>query len=224
VRAESEGSGGSATITVTPAGVADVRISPSADSLQVGGTVQLAATPRDARGSPLAERKVTWESSDTGVATVLAGLVTARRAGTARITATVEDRSAVAQITILPPPADPVAERARAAQEIGRTLEAFAKALNDRSVTELKRAFPGMSSAEEGRWRSMLEEKSLVRLQASVEQEGDPRIEQDAAESRFRLVLQSTYSGRPVSNARVEYRAQFRREGGKWVLNRLQQQ
>jgi hypothetical protein len=70
----------------------------------------------------------------------------------------------------------------------------------------------------------MLEEKSLVRLQASVEQEGDPRIEQDAAESRFRLVLQSTYSGRPVSNARVDYRAQFRRESGKWVLNRLQQQ
>lgn len=224
VRAESEGRGGSATITVTPAGVADVRISPSADSLPVGRTVQLVATPRDARGSPLADRKVTWESSDTGVATVLAGLVTARRAGTARITATVEDRSASAQITILPPPADPAVERARAVQEIGRTLEAFAKALNDRSVTQLKQAFPGMSSAEEGRWRTMLEEKSLVRLLASVEQEGDPRIEQDAAESRFRLVLQSTYSGRPVSNAQVDYRAQFRREGTRWVLNRLQQQ
>jgi serine/threonine protein kinase/uncharacterized protein YjdB len=224
VRAESEGQSGVATITVQPVAVAEVRLSLSADSLLPGKTVQLVATPRDARGSPVPDRRIKWESSDTSVAAVVAGLVTARRPGAARITATADDRSAAAQITVLPPPVDPAVERARAEAEIRRTLEAFAQALNGRSVAQLKQAYPGMSSSEEGRWRNMLEEKSLVRLVASVEAEGDPKIEPDAAESRFRLVLLLTYSGRPVHADQVEYRAQFRRDGTKWVLSRLQQQ
>ncbi len=224
VRAEVEGRTGSATITVTPAAVAEVRLAPTGDSLHVGRTVQLTASARDARGGTLSDRKVVWESSDTAVATVSSGLVTARRQGTARITATVEDRTATALITVLAPPVDPAVERAAAVRDIGRTLDQFEKALNSRSVAQLRQAYPGMSSAEEGHWKSMLEEKSLVRLVASIDQAGDPRIEQDAAESQFRLLLQQTYSGRPVSHVEVAYRALFKREGGKWLLTRLQQQ
>jgi uncharacterized protein YjdB len=224
VRAESEGKSGTATVTVGPAVVTEVRLSPVVDSLVVGKTTQLSATARDARGGTLADRRVTWTSSDTGVATVQAGLVTARSPGVARISATIEDRVGSAQITVLPPPVDPAAERARARQEIDRSLDLFARALNSRSVDQLKLAYPGMTAAEEGRWRSMLEEKSLVKFQASIDPDGDPRIETDAAEQRFRLLLQQTYSGRPVSNATVEYRAHFRRENGKWQMTRLQQQ
>ena len=224
VKADVEGRVGSASITVTLPSVAEVRVVPAGDSLLVGQTVQLAATARDARGATLSDRRVAWESSDTAVATVAAGLVTARRLGTARITASAEERSATALIKVVAPPVDPAAERARAAQEISRVLDQFVRAVNGRSVTQLRQAYPGMSSTEESQWRTMLEAKSLVRIVASIERTGDPRIDQDEAESSFRLQLHQIVSGNPAKDVAVDYRAQFKREGGKWQLNRLIQQ
>src|SRR2546421_12622351 len=80
--------------------VASVTVTPSSASGQVGQTVQLTATPRDASGNPLSGRAVTWSSSDTTVATVTrTGFVTAKGAGTATITATSEGKSGTATIT-----------------------------------------------------------------------------------------------------------------------------
>src|SRR5207249_9910268 len=59
VTATSEGKTGSAAITVN-AVVASVTVTPASASLTVGGTVQLAATPKDASGNALAARGVTW--------------------------------------------------------------------------------------------------------------------------------------------------------------------
>jgi serine/threonine-protein kinase len=224
VRAEVEGQLGSATVTVTPAAVAEVRLTPAGDSLSVGQAVQLTAAARDAHGGTLSDRKVAWESSDTSVATVSAGLVTGRRPGTARITAAVEDHTATAQIKVLPPPVDPAVERVRAVQEINLILDAFVKAVNARSVAQLRQAYPGMTSSDEAQWRTLLEGKTLVRLVASLEPSGDPRVEQETAESSFHLLLRLTYSGQPTSSGNVPYQAHFRREAGKWRLVRLQQQ
>src|SRR6267378_1407285 len=75
------------TVTVLP--VASVMVTPPTPSVQVGQTVQLAATPEDANGSPLSGRVVTWATSAPTVATVNgSGLVTAVAAGSATITAT----------------------------------------------------------------------------------------------------------------------------------------
>src|SRR6267378_5619663 len=52
-----------ATVTVScPAPVASVTVSPAAPSVQSGQTVQLTATPRDANGTPLSGRAITWSS------------------------------------------------------------------------------------------------------------------------------------------------------------------
>jgi hypothetical protein len=94
------GDGGSGT-EPTPAPVARVDVSPSTGSVQVGGTLRMAATPRDAAGHALAGRSVTWASDNEGVVRVASGgLATGVGAGTATVTATSEGRSGSAALTV----------------------------------------------------------------------------------------------------------------------------
>src|SRR6059058_2126547 len=102
--ATSEGKSGTAAILVTNVPVASVAVSPASASVQVGQTVQLAATPRDANGNPLSGRTVTWSSDNTAVATVSgSGLVTGVTAGSATITATSEGKSGTSGVTVTTP-------------------------------------------------------------------------------------------------------------------------
>jgi len=92
-------------------------ISPSSGAVQVGGTLQLTATPRDQNGAAMAGLPAAaYSSSDATRATVSAsGLVTGVAAGTATITATLASggttRTATASITVTttttPPPPPP---------------------------------------------------------------------------------------------------------------------
>src|SRR5438128_7798086 len=104
ITATSEGQSGTATVTVTalaPPPVATVSVSPATASVQVGATVQLTATPKDASGNPLSGRVVTWASSNTAVAPVNgSGLVSGVAAGPATITATSEGKSGTAALTV----------------------------------------------------------------------------------------------------------------------------
>jgi hypothetical protein len=105
ITATSEGKTGSATATVTAAtaAVATVTVAPSAPSINVGATQQLAATTKDAAGNVLTGRTVTWSSSDISKATVTqTGLVTAVATGSATITATSETKTGTATITVTP--------------------------------------------------------------------------------------------------------------------------
>ena len=100
ITAASEGQSGSAAVTVTTVPVATVSATPASLSLSVGQTGQLTATPRDSAGNTLAGRVVTWVSSNTVVGTVnSSGLVTAKAAGSATITATSEGQSGSATVT-----------------------------------------------------------------------------------------------------------------------------
>ena len=101
ITATSEGQSGMATVTVTNVPVATVAVSPVTAGVQVGATVQLTATPKDASGNPLSGRVVTWASSNTAVATVNgSGLVSGVVAGPATITATSEGKSGTAALTV----------------------------------------------------------------------------------------------------------------------------
>src|SRR3989449_5723764 len=94
----------SSVVSVSAVPVASVGVTPVALSLNVGQTGQLTATPRDASGSPLTGRVVTWTTSSAAVATVNStGLVTGQGAGTATITATSEGQSGAATITVTQP-------------------------------------------------------------------------------------------------------------------------
>src|SRR5205823_4609778 len=70
ITATSEGKSGTSTVTVTSVPVASVTVNPGSANLQVGQTVQLTATPKDATGNALSGRVVTWASGNSGVASV----------------------------------------------------------------------------------------------------------------------------------------------------------
>ena len=93
------------TATVTVSGctvpVASVSVTPASATVAAGQSVQLTATPKDANGTPLSGRTVTWSSNNTSVAIAdVNGNVTAIAPGSATITATSEGQSGTAAITV----------------------------------------------------------------------------------------------------------------------------
>jgi uncharacterized protein YjdB len=108
IRATVGGRLGIATITVVapapppPTSVASVTLDRSSASMAVGDQLQMTATLRDSSGAILDGRTITWASSNSTVASVSStGLVTARAAGSADVTATSEGKVGKASITVV---------------------------------------------------------------------------------------------------------------------------
>jgi uncharacterized protein YjdB len=102
ITASSGGRSGSAAITVVPVPVGSVTVDPATANLLAGQTIAITPTVRDANGTVVMDRVVTWSSNNTAVATVFSttGVVTAKSAGTATISATSEGKSATASVTV----------------------------------------------------------------------------------------------------------------------------
>jgi uncharacterized protein YjdB len=134
VTATSEGKSGAITLSVTTAPVAvvaSVTVSGTASSLDVGQTSQLSATARDAGGSILGGRTVTWTSSAPSIASVSAtGVVTANAAGTSVINATVSGVVGSLPMTVntpvvSPPPPPPTGSSIATPPELPRATPSF---------------------------------------------------------------------------------------------------
>ena len=91
-------------VTVKKVNVTGVTLNKTSATLEVGKTLTLTATVKP---SDATNKKVTWTSSDTSVATVSNGKVTAKKSGTTTITVTTEDGSykATCVITVKEKPA-----------------------------------------------------------------------------------------------------------------------
>jgi uncharacterized protein YjdB len=102
ITASSGGRSGGAAITVVPVPVGSVAVDPTTADLLVGQTITITPTVRDANGTVVADRVVSWGSSNTAVASVASntGIVTAKSAGTATISATSEGKSATTSVTV----------------------------------------------------------------------------------------------------------------------------
>ena len=88
-------------ITVVATPVTSVTLNQTSASLKAGETVTLTATvnPNDAT-----DKTVTWSTTDATVATVSNGVVTAKKVGTATITAKAGDKTATCAITVVATP------------------------------------------------------------------------------------------------------------------------
>jgi hypothetical protein len=90
-------------VSFEPVPVATLEVTPGTGSVEIGQSLQLKATPKNASGSAL-YRTVAWNSSSVTVATVDGtGLVTGVSEGTATITATSESVSGAATIKVFEP-------------------------------------------------------------------------------------------------------------------------
>jgi hypothetical protein len=93
--------GGDGTSSPT---LVSVTISPDNQTIQVGGTLQLAASTLDSKGTNTQNVSAAWVSLSPGVATVSAtGLLTGVAAGTVKVTATVRDKVDTATFTVAAP-------------------------------------------------------------------------------------------------------------------------
>ena len=101
VTATSGNASGNASVTVSQA-AATVQVSPDATTFtSVGDTMRLSAEALDSNGNPIANAGFLWASDDDAVASVDAtGLVTARQAGSAKVTATSGSASGSASVTV----------------------------------------------------------------------------------------------------------------------------
>jgi uncharacterized protein YjdB len=106
ITATSEGRSGSTAVTVTPVPVGTVSVAPAAKNLTVGTSTTLVATVKDANGTIVTNRVVTWTTSAPLIATVSStGVVTAVAiGGPVTITATSEGKSGSSDITVTPVP------------------------------------------------------------------------------------------------------------------------
>ena len=78
--------GGATTPTVSSVLVSG----PTAATLKIGEGTAFTAIAKDSGGATIAGKSFTWTSSDTNIATVAAGVVTAKRLGTVKISATTD--------------------------------------------------------------------------------------------------------------------------------------
>ncbi|HET8836797.1 MAG TPA: protein kinase, partial [Gemmatimonadales bacterium] len=126
----------SIVIPVLPPRVVTVDIADPPSTLTVGQTITVGATPLDRANTPLPGRPIAWTSSDPGVVAVTGdGSLTARRPGSAVLTASCEGVRAILRIGVaapapLPTPAGPlVVPRRRSRRGRRRALLAGAAVL-----------------------------------------------------------------------------------------------
>lgn len=131
--------------TAPPAPVASVSVTPATATLSPGQGTQLIATTLDAQGRPLANRTVTWSSTNQGIATVSpTGLVVAVAVGgPVTIVASSEGQDGAATVTVVPPPvasvtvspASPSLTPNAVVQLVPSVRDASGNVLTDRTVT-----------------------------------------------------------------------------------------
>ena len=107
------------TVEATPTPVTSVTLSQTSATLEVGNTMTLTATVNPADAT---DKTVTWSTSDATVATVVNGEVTAKKIGTATITAMAGDKEATCSITVVIPVNSITLNQTSATLKVGETV------------------------------------------------------------------------------------------------------
>ena len=134
ITAKSGDKSATCAITVAATPVTSVTLDKTTASLKTGETVTLTATvkPDDAT-----DKTVIWSTSDASVATVNDGVVTAKKVGTATITAKAGDKSATCAITVVATPVTSVTlNQTTASLKTGETVTLTATVKPDNATNK----------------------------------------------------------------------------------------
>jgi alpha-tubulin suppressor-like RCC1 family protein len=147
-----------------PVEVASIDVTPGTGSLDYAGTLQLAATARDASGNPVTGRSFAWSSDNTNVATVdQAGLVSGVAVGSVAITARTGDQSAVASLQVIEIPV----------ASLGLPPSPVALVLGDSAaLSATPRDAGGRALRREVRWLARDEEVATLTVQGLLRTRG----------------------------------------------------
>jgi serine/threonine-protein kinase len=191
ITASSEGRSAAAVVSVAPLQAASLSLSPDNRTITVGETLQLSATPQDDRGNPMTGQSVSWTSSHPNALQVSpTGLVAAVAPGSATVTAQTGRASASVRVVVAAPvtapPTDPPEDPQPAIEAV---LESYRRAIESRDLSQLRRAYPGMTAEQERAFRNFFANVSqlvarltIVELQIS----GDTARAQVEATYEFR--------------------------------------
>jgi uncharacterized protein YjdB len=232
-----------ASLSVLPADVASLNIS-GARPLKVGDTLELKAEPRDARGRPLADRPVTWATSEPEVALVdsASGVVIAGAPGSTQITATAEGKSGNVRVTVLPqprtsrtelaaetvaqraedpPPVPPAAERQRLVDQMLAGIEVCYGALRAKDVDRVEELYRPETKSDREKLRKLGRILQTREWEAVVgeREDGAQRLEDSTAamDFGFRLTWKDSFGGRIRSQP--VFRAEFVKNGDQLDLS-----
>ena len=101
---------GQAAVTVIPEVPANILVQPAPVTLRRGNIRQFTATPRNSQGTPITGLTLTWQSSNSAIASVSpTGEVTALAPGNVIITATASQISGTSQVTVTEVPIGAIA-------------------------------------------------------------------------------------------------------------------
>ena len=178
-------------VNVTKVQLQQIVISPATVQLSTGGSQQLTATPTPSN----ADGRVTWSSSDTGVATVTQqGMVSAVATGTATITATsVDNPNVVASITVT------VITQEQNAQEFVDSLAAIESATTmDARYNAIKRAIDAYNQMSDT--EKFANAAGYSKLQAAINAyNNDVELVNDEFEQATNVAAQLMVNGVSVS-------------------------
>jgi uncharacterized protein YjdB len=230
------------SLKVLPAAVASVRVDGSR-ALKVGDTLGLGAQALDPRGVALSDRPIRWTSSNTEVAPIdsVSGIIVARAAGTAEITATSEGKAGTTRITILPQPrtgraeqppdqtaqrmaapaADPAQVNQQVAQQALAGVEQCYTALKEKDVGRVQALYSPASKEDTDRLKKLSRILSTDEWNAQVgpRVEGAQKVAEESAqmEFSFHLTWKDAFGGR-LSSYPV-FRAEFSRLGSQLTMS-----
>ena len=193
-----------------------------ARALKVGDTLGLGAEALDPRGVALSDRPIRWTSSNMEVAPIdsVSGILVARSAGTAEITATAEGKAGTTSITILPQPrtgrpeqppnqtaqrvAAPAADPAEVNQQIVQQALAGVQqcytALQEKDVARVQALYSPASKEDTDRLKKLSRILSTDEWNAQVgpRVEGAQKVAEESAqmEFSFHLTWKDAFGGR----------------------------
>jgi serine/threonine-protein kinase len=101
------------------------------------------------------------------------------------------------------------------AVEIEAVLTNYERAIDSRDLAELRRAYPGMTSAQSKGWEDFF--KTLRSIHATLTASGLD-VRGDAADARVSATYDYVTTAGKTMRDQVSFQASFRREGGAWRL------